>query len=438
MRRGTTHYARTVTTTTERGTSAQPGGLRGMLRGSAGIAVAMGVMNIATYGFQMVAARLLGPQEYGAVAGLMALLLVMAVLQLGLQATAARRIAATPGHVAQIELTILRVTYRAALGLGVLMLALAPLVWKGLRLDNPVSAVLLALAAVPLTVMGGQAGILQGERRWFPLGLLYLGVGVPRVVIGTLCLLVSPTETSAMFGVLLGLLVPAAIGWYALRRDRAPGATSAEHHARPVVRETVTSSMALLAFFVLSNVDILIARNVLTLHEAGLYAGGLILTKAVLFLPQFVVVIAFPSMSTLEQRRRALLQSLVLVFLIGAVCTLGAWLLSDLAMVFVGGEEYSEVEELLPLFAVLGTLLALIQLLVYSVLARRGTRSAYLIWIAVVVLVALSPTVHTLEGLVTTVTLVDGTLFVALLVLTLWRISDRVTARTASAEAARD
>ena len=36
------------------------------------IAVAMAVMNVATYGFTIVAARMLGPQEYGAFAALMA------------------------------------------------------------------------------------------------------------------------------------------------------------------------------------------------------------------------------------------------------------------------------------------------------------------------------------------------------------------------------
>ena len=83
----------------------------------------MAVMNVATYGFTMIAARLLGPQAYGALASLMATLLVITVLQLGLQATAARRIAAEPEHVAQIERTILGVTYRAAVALGVLLLA---------------------------------------------------------------------------------------------------------------------------------------------------------------------------------------------------------------------------------------------------------------------------------------------------------------------------
>ena len=154
-------------------------------RSGAFVAVAMGVMNVGTYGFQIIAARALGPSEYGAVASLMAVLIVVAVLQLGLQATAARRIAGQPGHVAQIEREILRVTYRAALALGAVMLVLSPIVWKVLRLDGIAPAIVLAIAAVPVTIMGGQAGILQGERRWQALGLLYLGVGIPRLVIGT-------------------------------------------------------------------------------------------------------------------------------------------------------------------------------------------------------------------------------------------------------------
>ena len=68
-----------------------------------------------------------------------------------------------------------------------------------------------------------------------------------------------------------------------------------------ILRETFHNSQVLLAFFALSNADIVIARNVLDEHDAGLYAGGLILTKAMLFLPQFVVVVAFPSMSTAER-----------------------------------------------------------------------------------------------------------------------------------------
>src|SRR5689334_15952997 len=152
--------------------------------GEAAIAGAIVVMNIATYGFTIVAARLLGPQPYGALAALMATLLVLAVAQLGLQATAARRIAADPGRTTQIERVVLRVTYRAALVLGLLVLLCAPLLVVLLHLDGLGPAVLVAVTTVPLTIMGGQAGILQGERRWRGLSLVYLAAGVPRLVIG--------------------------------------------------------------------------------------------------------------------------------------------------------------------------------------------------------------------------------------------------------------
>ncbi|MBF4161905.1 lipopolysaccharide biosynthesis protein [Nocardioides acrostichi] len=414
-------------TTTSRPAAPARRSLRALLRGSAGIAVAMAVMNVATYAFQMISARLLGPDDYGAIASLMALLMVVAVLQLGLQATGARRVAATPDHVEQIERVVLTVTYRAALGLGALMLVLSPVVTHVLRLDGYLPAVMLAISAVPVSVMGGQSGILQGERRWLPLAAVYLAMGVSRVVIGTACVLVSPTETAAMFGVMVAMFAPAAVGWWALRRPRAERAEtfeSEEHALRPVSREAVTASLALLAFFVLSNIDIVVARNVLDNREAGLYAAGLILAKAVLFLPQFVVVLAFPAMSTPGERRRALLRSLTLVAVLGVVATLGAWLLSGLAMVFVGGAEYQAVESRLWLFAVLGTVLSMLQLLVYSVLARQGSRTTWLVWAAVVALVGLASLTAHLGSLVVTVAIVDSVLFAVLLVISLVRLAE--------------
>ncbi len=401
---------------------ANPAATSRFLRSGSSIAIAMAVMNLSTYGFTMIAARILGPGSYGALVSMMNTLLVVGVLQLGLQATAARRIAAEPDHVAQIEESILRVTWRAALALGVLLLALAPVINAVLKLDSLATAVIMALAVVPMTVMGGQAGILQGERRWWPLGVLYIANGLPRLMIGTAIILWEPTEQAAMVGVAIGQLAPVLVGAYALRPGRAPGASSEYHRTKSVMRETIHNSQALLAFFALSNVDIVVARNVLDGHEAGLYAGGLIMTKAVLFLPQFVVVVAFPTMSSAAERRRALVRSLVAVALLGAAATAGAALLPDLAMIFVGGDDYSEIEMRLWLFAVLGTALSMLQLLVYSVLARQGQRSVYVVWAALVALVAAGLTTESLNGLLTVVVTVDSALLIALLAASLYII----------------
>ena len=393
--------------------------LTALLGGGGVIAVAMAIMNVATYGFTMVAARLLGPGSYGAFASLMATLLVVGVLQLALQATAARRIAAEPEHVAQIERTILGVTYRAAAALGVLLLVLTPLLNAVLRLDSLLTAALVSLVSVPLTIMGGQAGILQGERRWQALSVVYVLSGVPRLIIGTALIAWHPTETAAIVGTGLGACAPVVAGWWFLRSPRDAGVPSEEHGFRRVIRESFHNSHVLLAFFALSNADIVIARNVLPEHDAGLYAGGLILTKAVLFLPQFVVVVAFPSMSTVSERRRALTASLAVVAVIGALVTAGAAVLDQLALVFVGGRQFEEIAGHLWVFAILGTVLSMLQLLVYSVLARQGQRSVYFIWVAFAAMVGLGLATASLRGLLTVVLSVDTVLFVVLLAVSL-------------------
>jgi O-antigen/teichoic acid export membrane protein len=377
--------------------------------------VALAVTNVSTYAFTIVAARVLGPQSYGALASLMATLLVIGVLQLGLQATAARRISAEPHLVAQIEKSVLGVTYRVAVAIGALLLVLTPLVNKVLRLDNLMTAALVAVTAVPLTIMGGQAGVLQGERRWWPLAVMYVASGVPRLVIGTALILWHPNETSAMLGVAIGAVPPVLLGWWALRSQRVPGVTSEEHGFSLVLREMVGNSQALFAFFALSSVDIIVARSVLPKHDAGLYAGGLILTKAVLFLPQFVIVVAFPSMSTAPERRKALTRSLTVVAALGVSATLGALLLKDLALVFVGGDKYHEIASTLWVFAILGTALSMLQLLVYAVLARQAKRSVYLVWAAFLTVVGVGYFLSSLHQLVSLVVTTDLALVALLL-----------------------
>ncbi|MEX0427536.1 lipopolysaccharide biosynthesis protein [Nocardioides sp. DS6] len=400
------------------------GRLRTLLQGSGFLAVCIVVMNVATYGFQIMAARLLGPDQYGGVASMMALLLVVGVFQLGLQATAARRVSAEPHRGREIERLMLAVTYRASAVVGGVMLVASPLVWHLLKLDSIIPALLVAACAVPLTVMGGQAGILQGERRWLELAAVYLALGLPRVAVGTACIVLRPTEAAAMAGVAAAQVAPAVVGWWVLRRRTSAVCVATRGPLRPAVTETLHSSFALLGFFVLSNVDIVLARNVLTDRQSGLYAGGLILTKAVLFLPQFVVVVAFPSLSTAGERRRSLLVSLAAVGGCGAVSVLGAWLLSPVAMIFIGGSDYTAVQHRLWLFAVLGTVLAVLQLLVYSVLARQHRASAYLIWGAVVLLVAIGVATGSLNALLVTVSAVDAALTVSLLGLSLWHLRD--------------
>jgi O-antigen/teichoic acid export membrane protein len=414
-------------------TTAPPAGrVRSILHSSSFLAISTIAMNIATYGFQMVAARLLGSEKYGGIASLMNLLLIIGVFQLGLQATAARRVAAAPHDVQEIEQIIKAVSLRTALTLGVVMMLLSWPVEGILHLDSVYPALLIGVTAVPLTMMGGQCGILQGERRWFELSLVYLAMGVPRLLVGAVAIAVRPTEGAAMAAVTLAQFAPVVVGAWVLRHRRSSTPAGA---VRATVTEMLHGSLALLGFFLLSNVDLLIARNIMPgkgqdASQAGLYAGGLIVTKALLFLPQAVVVVAFPAMSTAGSRLKSLVTSLSGVAVVGVLGVAATAALSGLALIFVGGDDYSAIQHRLWLFAIVGTILSLLQLLVYSVLARQHRTAGYLVWLAVVVLVGLGvlidhqPRSGRLNDLVHTVIAVDATLTVALLALSLWHLRD--------------
>ena len=300
-------------------------------------------------------------------------------------------------------------SYRSALALGALCLALTPVIAWTARLDSWTPALMIGLSAVPLTIMGGQSGVLQGERRWGPLAGVYLGLGLGRFVIGGALMLLLPTAFGAMLGVTLGACVPAVIGALALGhvgRGRAAG-QPAVVDPEQVLHEVVANSHALFAFFALSGVDVLVAGLVLDEHAAGLYAAGLILTKAVLFLPQFVVIVAFPSMASATERHRVYLKGLALVAAAGVLATLGAVVFSDLAIAFVGGDQYAAIEPYIGLFAALGMVLAMIQLMVYEVVARQHRASVLILWAGLVGVASTALYVDSVGSLVLSVTVVN-------------------------------
>jgi O-antigen/teichoic acid export membrane protein len=210
------------------------------------------------------------------------------------------------------------------------------------------------------------------------------------------------------------LVIPVVVGIHALRHRRLrPGAR--REGLRSLVVEMVHNSQALLAFFAVSNVDLIVARHTLDRHDAGLYAAGLILAKAVLFLPQFVSIVAFPAMAS-GQSPRTFVLAVGAVALLGAVATLATAVLPGLALIFVGGSQYDDVRSKLWIFAVLGTLLACLMMVVYALLARSGQRSVYLTWVALAAIIVLGLTVSSVGGMLTVVIGVDAVLVLTLLV----------------------
>ncbi len=374
------------------------------------VAAGMMTMNVSVYAFNVLAARLLLPREFGALTALFGIILVGAVASLGLQAVTARRLAVAPDSRAEIVASMMRVTAEVALLVGLAVASTSWLLTPALKLGSHWPVVLCGLTLVPMTVMGTQGGIAQGTSRWGSLTAIYVGNGLGRLVGGTVGLLISPTPTAAMIGLAVGAWTPVIAGLPVLRDWQVRSGTARARRA--MLRESMHSTHALLAFFVLSNMDALIARHRFDVHESGLYASGLILAKAAFFFPQFVSVVLFPDLAR-ARTHHARVRALSLVSTSGALIVAGTAVLPQWALVLVGGHQYRAITDRLWLFALAGSLLAVVYLLVFDALARHAHGIVVMVWTAVVSVLAVAYGWDlSITGLVLTIVSVVGVLAV--------------------------
>jgi O-antigen/teichoic acid export membrane protein len=361
------------------------------LRSATVVAVGMAIMNVAAYGFTLIGTRRLAPEQFGAITALLGLLLIGNVASLGLQAAGARQLATHTGEgAAALADAMLKAGRRAAVGLTAVCLLATPFFMWLLHIDSVVAIVLLAPTLGCLTLMGSQLGVFQGCQRWTELAAVYTAVGVGRLLLGGGALFIHPTLDWAMIGLALGAVVPALLGAFLLRGSA--GATSPQ--VKDVLRESVHGTHTLLAFFAIANADVLFARALLDGTDSGYYAAGVIVAKACLFLPQFVIVIVFPSLASSPGDTVRLRRAIVAVAGLGVCTVLGTLVLPDVVVAVIGGKEkYAPLGPYTWLFAVAGSAYAVLQLVVYAAIAQQEKRAALLIWMGLIVLAVAAATV---------------------------------------------
>lgn len=352
--------------------------VRSLLSGSLLVAIGLAVAQVLAYLLNLVAARLLGPQSFGAFAALMSVMLIASTVGLGLQAASSKRIVATDSiERGSVGSGLLWFGVKVAALLGAIALVASPAVAGLLRLDSLLPAVLVALIIGAFTLGGTQLGLAQGAERFGRLGSLYGSVQLCRTIGAMAGALIAHSLTSTLVGLLVGTAAGVVVGQLII----APLVSRPAVRSADIGSETWHASHALLALFVLTNMDVLLARFFLTADQAGLYAVGVLIAKVAFFLPQFVIVIAFPTMSR-QQNRRSVFYAAGVTAAIGLVVTLVVRFAGSLVVAAVGGSAYSELTSEAWLFAAEGALFAVAQVLLYAQVARGNRHAVIFLWLA--------------------------------------------------------
>lgn len=344
------------------------------------VSLALAGNNAGSYVLSLAAARILAPGAFGELSSLLAVLVIGVVPAMGLQTVVALRVARSPqntGSLFALGLVTSGIVAAAALTLSPLLVLL-------LHLGSLAPALLVTASLGPLTLLGLFHGFLQGSHRFATLAGLIALEGVGKVGGSLAGLLVSGSTTGALAGTAIGSLAVVTASWLICGRPRPRWA---DRHGGDVLH----TAQAMLALVLLVNLDLVLARHTLPAAEAGEYALGAIVTKIAYWLPQAVGVLVLPRFAVLSSRRRALPVALGVCAALDAVVLLVTLVFGSRLLPLIGGVRYAGSTMPLWPFALAGSMLALVQILLYARLADGDRRVTVLMWAAVAVEAVLIP-----------------------------------------------
>jgi O-antigen/teichoic acid export membrane protein len=346
--------------------------------------------SVTNYGSSIVFSHLLTTAQYGDLTALLALTVIAAVPTGAAQTIVAERVAVfqAQGDVSRVRYLIRHATAHVlaiAIVIGLIYAACIPLVKSALGLETVGPALALAPLLVLSLFLPVAYGVLQGLERFVLLGAMMLVVACSRLAFGVPWTLAGGGAGGALFGQALGTMVALALtAWlirdYLLRRGT--GAASSGLRRMPD-RRSLAAGGAFTAFALISNLDVLLAKLLLSPHAAGDYAALVTVEKIIIFLPGAVAVVMVPSAAKARLAEQSAAHVLriagLLVVVTALLAAIPAAVAPHLVLKLMFGQKYvGAASGVLPIVCA-GTFLALLYLLVVYTVAVHDRRWVWLL-----------------------------------------------------------
>lgn len=344
---------------------------RGLAGGGAWVLASLALWNGGNFLFFVIAGRLLGPEDYGLVAALLAATLVVMVPASAVQYAVAREEGPLVDRGSPDAGAVYAWAWRRTglLLLPVLAVLAAVIAVAGRAAGGPVGPMCATLLVVaPMVPMYLSLGQLQAENRFRGFALPVSLLGVPRPVALLALYAVGLGVYAAILGSAVAVVAAAVAGW-ALTRARLRGAPPAPAPARQAFRRAIGPlAVGLAGIAVLTNLDVVVAKIALSDDEAGEFGAVAVLARAVVLVPQAVSIVLLPRVAARRAAGREtgslLAAGVGITLAVGAVATLVALLAEEPIVRLTYGEEFVGGAHLLAPLTAASTLLGAVIVLV--------------------------------------------------------------------------
>jgi len=348
----------------------------------AGVLMLVGVaaVNVGNYVFHLVAARDLGPSDYGDLVALLTLSALLGLPLAALQVVVGRVVAHLTALGRHHEVHVLNrraavVTAGFALAATLVLVVLTPLLQRVLSISSATAVVLMAALTVPAALTPIVWGVAQGLQRFTLLAASMAGGTAIRVLALFAFVVVGLSTPLAVTATLIGMLASLTLPSVLLRSWFRRDAPDAGGEARPrLLTGFAPAAVALLAFTSLTQSDVLAANATFSDTASGIYGAASLIGRVILYLPTAIVAVLLPKVAARAAANRSTRDILGLSLLITLLFCVAAAVIyaaaPDLIVRIAFGSKYDGAASLLVPFAVAMTILALLNVLLYYHLGR--------------------------------------------------------------------
>lgn len=346
------------------------------------------------YLFNLAAGRMLPPAEFGIVVSLAGVgqILVVAsrVVQTVVTRTVSRFQSQTHGN--RLVAAFFQQAYRSAGGWGsgitaVFILLSWPLA-KFLQIEDVRPALALAVTTILMALRPVVGGVLQGQQRFEPLGLIQIIQAGGRLLLAVGLMAVGYGAFGAMAALPVGSLMALLFGLWVLRDLRRSRVDESPVSDLPeLMRYSAFTAAGLIGFALLINMDAILVKRFFDPDAAGNYATAVTLGKVIQFFPVAIIMILFPKAARRRAENRdtraVLLPALAVVGVLCGLVALLYFLIPDLLIQLIFGDAYQLPPRVLGLSGLAMMLLSLANVWLNYFLSTERTRFVYLVWAAI-------------------------------------------------------
>ena len=393
-----------------------------LIQGVIVVGAGLAVPQVLAYAASVIAARLLVPAEFGAFGAMQGITQIGTPIGLAIQAVVARRLVKNSQNKHH---DLLKFGLEVSIAVMILTLIVSFPLSSIFHIDYLV-LVLTIGAVAPFVFISTQLGIAQGKELYLKVAGIYIVFGIGRSISAIVGLLIYPELISVGIGFFGGTLLSVIFAHYILGNSNKFWKTV---RAEKGVSELYKAAQALIALYVLVNIDVLLARIVLSPTQSGVYTVGMLVAKIAFFMPQAITVVLFPKMG--KNDSSALRLAVLGTTLIGSAYVGFCYFASEFVVNAIGGSGYSELYAEVWMFALEGSLFAILQVLLYGRIAREDTKVSILLW-AGSLIAAVSVWLIAIDTVITVVSSLIGVTFILVIIAAVTELRHRANERSDS------